>query len=338
MAKASVLMPCYNSADTLEEALASVIGQTFEDFEIVVVDDGSTDGTVEILRSWERRDARIVLVLGVHDGIVSALNRGLAACRAPYVVRMDADDRIHPDRIALQVSYLEAHHDVDVVSCKVKGFPDEGVREGFRLYMEWQNSLITNEDIRREMFVESPVPHPSATFRRKRIEQIGGYQDHGWAEDYDLWLRLYLEGVRFYKLPQILLEWREHPQRLTRTDPRYSLENFLRAKAYYLCRGPLIGRDALILWGAGMMGRRISKQLARQGAALVAFIDIDPRKIGRKLRGLPIEDSDEIPVMWRKYKQPALLAAVGARGARPLIRQRLESYGLVEGVDWWSVA
>jgi cellulose synthase/poly-beta-1,6-N-acetylglucosamine synthase-like glycosyltransferase len=176
------------------------------------------------------------------------------------------------------------------------------------------------------------------TFRKAVIEDLGGYRERGWAEDYDLWLRLYLQGARFAKIPQILLYWREYPERLTRSDGRYSLENFLRAKAYYLVRGPLAGREAVILWGAGMMGRRLSKQLQRQHAPLAAFIDIDPKKIGRTRRGLPILAPDDLLELWQRYSNPVLLAAVGARGARTLIRERLEGMGLREGQDWWGVA
>ena len=134
------------------------------------------------------------------------------------------------------------------------------------------------------------------------------------------------------------MEWRERPDRLTRTDGRYSLENFLRAKAYYLARGPLVGRDAVIVWGAGMMGRRLAKLLARQCVPLVAFVDIDPHKIGRTRRCLPIISPEELLAWWGRYTNPAVLAAVGARGARPLIRHRLNQMGLCEGVHWWGGA
>jgi glycosyltransferase involved in cell wall biosynthesis len=338
MPTVSILMPCYNAQDTLEQALNSLAVQTLGDFEIVAINDGSTDATGRILRAWAAKDERMHILEHGHAGIVIALNAGLAACRAPYVARMDADDFAYPERLARQVAYLEANPDVDLVSCQVEGFPQDSVRQGFRLYMEWLNALLSDADIRREIFVESPLPHPSVTFRRERVEKLGGYQDHGWAEDYDLWLRLYLDGARFAKLPQILLGWREHPERLTRVDARYSLENFLRAKAYYLARGPLAGRDAVIIWGAGMMGRRLSKQLARQSVPLVAFVDVDPKKISRTRRGLPILAPEGLPEWWGRYENPALLAAVGARGARPLIQAQLQACGLREGTDWWNAA
>ncbi len=338
MPKVSVLLPCYNAAETLDTALSSLARQTLADFEIIVVDDGSTDESPALLEAWSRREPRLRLIQQPHAGIIPALNAGLAACQAQIIARMDTDDRAHPERLARQVAFLEANRDIAVASCLVEAFPAGQVREGFQIYLSWLNSLVTDEDIRREIFVESPLVHPSVMFRKDWVIQAGGYQDRGWAEDYDLWLRLYLAGARFGKVPESLLDWREHPGRLTRTDGRYALENFLRAKAHYLVQGPLAGRDAVFIWGAGMMGRRLSKHLLREGAPLAAFLDIDPHKIGRTRRDRPILAPDELPDWWARYENPVLLAAVGARGARPLIRARLEQYRLREGADWWSAA
>ena len=334
----SVLMPCYNAAASLEEALDSLGCQTLSDYEIVAVEDGSTDATPQILFRRAAQEPRLRVISQPHAGIVTALDRGLEACRAEYVARMDSDDFSHPDRLERQAEFLQAQPEIAVVGCRVEGFPAEQVRQGNRIYIDWLNSLLSEADIRREIFIESPFAHPSVMFRKSVIVEAGGYQEHGWAEDYDLWLRLYTGGGRFAKLDEVLLGWREHPDRLTRQDSRYSLENFIRAKAYYLMRGPLLNRDAVILWGAGMIGRRLSKHLLRQGAQLTAFIDIDPAKIGRTRRGLPILDPGELPALWRRYANPVLLAAVGARGARQIIRQRLAGFGLQEGQDWWGVA
>jgi glycosyltransferase involved in cell wall biosynthesis len=338
MPKVSILMPCYNVAATVEATLQSIAVQTYGDFEAVCVDDGSTDATLKILARWAQEDSRFRFVPLEHQGIIPALNQGLETCRGEYIARMDADDLMHPERLTKQAAYLDDHPEVDLISSLVAGFPAGDLREGFRIYIDWLNSLVTNEDIHREMFVESPLCHPSVMFRREVMLEIGVYQERGWAEDYDLWLRMYLQGLSFEKLPEVLLEWREHSQRLTRTDSRYSVENFIRAKAYYLARGPMVERDAVIVWGAGMMGRRTSKHLQRENLPLVAFVDIDPKKIGRTLRSLPIVSPSDLMVWWGRYERPALLAAVGARGARQLIREQLIEFGLVEGEDWWGIA
>ena len=335
----SVLMPCRNAAATIGEALDSLAGQTFPDFEVVAVDDGSRDATAEILAARAAADPRIRILRRPHpDGIVAALNEGLAAGRAPLVARMDADDVADPERLARQAGFLDAHPEIALVASRVEAFPAEAVREGWTLYIDWMNGLLSDADIRREMFVESPLPHPAVMIRREWLDRLQGYRDAGWAEDYDLWLRLMHAGARFAKVPEVLLRWREHPGRLTRVDSRYSHENFLRAKAHHLARGPLHGCDALFVWGAGDIGPRIARHLEEEDIVPEAFIDIDPRKVGRTRRGRPVIAPDDLPSRLAAHARPAVLAAVGSRGARALIRARLAALGRIEGRDWWAVA
>jgi FlaA1/EpsC-like NDP-sugar epimerase len=116
------------------------------------------------------------------------------------------------------------------------------------------------------------------------------------------------------------------------------VENFLRAKAHYLAKGPARDRDAVFIWGAGMTGRRISKHLSREGLPLTAFIDVDPKKIGSTRRGKPIISQNDLLSLWKKYQNPILLTAVRARKARPLIRENLNKLNLIEGQDWWAAA
>ena len=125
----SVLMPCYNAAATLEETLQSIAAQSLADFEVVAVDDGSTDETAAILQRWEQQDARFRFLPLPHGGIIPAMNAGLQACRAELVARMDADDRMHPERLAAQVDFMAAHPEVDLVSSLVSGFPAGSLRE-----------------------------------------------------------------------------------------------------------------------------------------------------------------------------------------------------------------
>ncbi|HHH83162.1 MAG TPA: glycosyltransferase family 2 protein, partial [Chloroflexi bacterium] len=188
----SVLMPCYNAEDTVDKAVQSILQQSLERLELILVDDGSRDGTAAKLAEWASSDRRVRVIARSHEGILGALNAGLSHCQAPYVARMDADDIAHPERLARQVETLDAHPDLAVVGSLVEGFPQEDVREGFRIYLDWLNRLVTHDAIVREIFIESPLAHPSVCMRRRWLERVGGYQDHGWPEDYDLWLRLYL--------------------------------------------------------------------------------------------------------------------------------------------------
>lgn len=332
----SVLLPVHDSEPYLEGCIASLKRQTLQDYEVVAVDDGSTDGSAQILDFWAAGDKRVRVLHRPESGLVETLNAGLELCTAPFVARMDADDVSHPKRFELQLAEFEDLPWVGVVSCLVRHFPWSTVGEGYRTYERWFNSLLTPENIARERFVESPIPHPSAMVRREVYEKAGGYREESWAEDFDLWLRLFEAGVTFSKVEKYLYFWREHAERLTRVDGRYSVENFLRCKAKYLLSGPLAESERVVIWGAGQTGRRLSKHLLRDGAPIVAFVDIDPEKIGKTLRDKPIIDAEDLQTMMGPGA--VVLAAVGSRGARELIRRQLESIGLREGNDYWCVA
>ncbi len=332
----SVLLPVRNAAPWLGQCRASLERQCFRDFEVLAINDGSTDGSTEFLASWERDDPRVRVLSPGPVGLVAALDRGLEACRSEIVARMDADDIVHPAWLERCSARLADDRALGVVSCGVRFFPRAGVAGGYRRYEDWLNGLVDHEAMARERFVESPLPHPGTLFRRRIVLEVGGYREGPWPEDHELWLRLFEAGVRFAKVPGLLLFQREHGARLTRTDPRYESRAFLRIKTAYLLRGPLAGARPAVIWGAGPTGRRLAAALLEAGGAVEAFVDIDPRKIGRRVRGRPVVPPERVPVLAREGA--VLLAAVASRGARELIRERLAGMGLEEGVDWWAVA
>lgn len=334
----SILLPVHNAAPFLRQCLESLGRQTFNDFEVVAVDDGSTDDSADVLLRAASRDSRFRVFQDPHRGLVETLNQGLDRCCGEYVARMDADDIAHPRRLEIQIAALDAAGAPDIISSLVAHFPRPSLGEGFRIYEEWLNSLVNHDDIFRERFIESPLPHPSVMARRQDFSSVGGYRDMGWPEDYDLWLRLAASGKTFGKVPRVLYLWRQHDHRLTHTDSRYSVERFLTCKAHHLVEGPLAGAVPVIVWGAGQTGRRLSKHLKRFGASLQAFIDIDPRKVGKTLRGLPIHPPESLPELHSAADHTVVLAAVSSRGARALIRQQLTSLGLQEGHQFWCVA
>jgi glycosyltransferase involved in cell wall biosynthesis len=312
-------------------AIASLAQQTYRDFEIVLVDDGSRDNTVARARA-EAPNLRVLTPGRV--GLVAALETGRAACSGELIARMDADDLCTPDRLAEQVALLDARPDVDLVGCLVRCTAVGGLGEGYARYEAWLNRLTEPGPIARELFVESPLPHPSVLFRATAVEAVGGYCDRGWPEDYDLWLRLARAGSRFAKVNRVLLEWRDRPERHSRNHERYQPDAFLRCKAHYLARGPLAAEKRVVIWGAGRVGRRLSKYLLGEGVTTAAFVDIDPIKIGRTVRDAPVVEAGELA----RFRDHLLVAAVGSWGARELIRKRLRVMGWAEGADFWCAA
>lgn len=329
----SILMPVYNAAATLRAALQSVLAQSFKEWELVAVNDGSTDDSLEILDEAARKDRRIRILTGAHVGHVEALRSAATLAAGPLLARMDADDVMHPRRLVLQLTRLDSPPPVDVVATRVRVLGRTG--EGMRRYVDWQNRLLSHEDITRNLFVESPLAHPSVLMRRDKFERAGGYRDPGWPEDFDLWHRLRECGARFEKLPRTLLSWRDSERRLTRTHPMYSEKAFYQAKLHYFKRHPL-GRGPVIVWGAGALGRHWTRDLLRAGIEVPYVIDIDPRKVGRTIAG------GRVPVVsveaGLSQRAGVILGAVGSRGARDVIRERLVRERLVEGRDYLFVA
>jgi GT2 family glycosyltransferase len=328
----SILLPVRNEEQFLPVALDSLQRQTLTDWELVCVDDGSSDGTPDILADAARRDGRIRIVTRAGGGLVAALNAGLEECRAPLVARMDGDDISHPRRLEVQHAFMTAHPAVGLVASTFRHFPRHQVRMGMLAYEEWQNSLVSHAAITRDLFVESPFVHPGVMFRKAVVTAVGGYRETGWAEDYDLWLRLAAAGIRFARLPQTLFFWRERADRVTRTSPEYTAEAFRACKAHHLCQGFLRGRDQVILAGAGLEGRAWQRTLAREGVGVELWVDVDPKKIGRMLHGARVAGPDEVVPAGRK-----MLITVGTRGARELVRNWAHGAGFREGEDFICV-
>ena len=326
----SVLLPVRDGGAYLASAVTSVLTQTCDDLEVVLVDDGSTDGAIDALGI---ADPRLRIHRNPGRGLVSALNYAAYQARGHYLARMDADDVALPERLARQLELLESGSGIGIAGAQVEIIAEAGVGEGYRAYQQWVNGLCTPEAIGREIYVESPIPHPTAMLRRDLFRSLGGYRDVDWAEDYDLWLRAHLGGIRMAKPEGTLLRWRDHAARVTRGDPRYRLEAFTAGKAHYLARQTLRHRAAVI-WGACPTGARLHDALRDEGVEVSAFIDIDAKKVGGRKRGLPV-----LPPEAAADVAPALiLGAVGSRGARALIRERLESMHMTEGWDFLFTA
>ncbi|MEM7414529.1 MAG: glycosyltransferase [Gemmatimonadota bacterium] len=340
----SVLMPVRDAGEHLYEAMSSLVSQSLGNIEVVCVDDGSTDGSGARLDEWAARDARIRVEHQAARGIVSALERARALARAPLLARMDADDVAEPARLERQLRYLEEETELAGCGCHVRYFPASIVRDGARRYEAWLNSLVDAESVAEARFVECPLAHPTFMVWSDALDDVGGYADGPWPEDYDLVLRLFAGGHRLGVVPEVLHHWREHGERLSRTDARYAPDAFLACKVHHLRETLLPPGRPVIVWGAGPIGKRWSKALSRAGANVVAFVDVDPKKVGQTIHDAPVLDGSAWPeeamdALQRRSDEPPLhLAAVGQPGARERIRGVLESAGARPLRDFVEVA
>lgn len=223
----SILMPVYKTAPFLRESMESMLSQTFEDFELIVLDDCSPDNAEEILDTYP--DPRIVRYKGDNNvGLSNILNVGIAMARGKYIARMDSDDISLPNRLQVQVDYLESHPEIDLVSVGMQLF---GAKE--EIWIRERNP----EKIKIIALFHSPILHASSMWRRERFEENGlcFRQEMVPSEDYDLWTRAFVKGLLFTNLPDVLYKYRIHPaQATTRTDltaekDRQVQQNYLQA-------------------------------------------------------------------------------------------------------------
>jgi glycosyltransferase involved in cell wall biosynthesis len=320
----SVLVPVRDGEAYLDEALGSLAAQTHEHLEVIVVDDGSRDSSGDIAEDWARRDRRFRVVRQEPQGFVAASQRACAEARGAYVAAMGGDDVARTRRLELQLAALREER-LDACGGGVRYFPD--ATAGLRRYERWLNSLTTVERARHDLFVECPIGHPTLFARAGAIS----YRQVGWPEDYDLVLRLWAAGGRFRNVEEIVLDWRDHPARLARTDERYSLTAFARCRVHFLRRHVLHGRPAVV-WGSGPVGKLHARELLEAGVAVAAFVDVDERKIGRTIYGIPVLAHHDGP------RDGVVLGAVAGEAARARLRELAREQGRVEGDDFVVVA
>jgi glycosyltransferase involved in cell wall biosynthesis len=330
----SVLLPLRDAGVTLDACLESLAAQTMGDFEVVAVDHGSTDHTPALLRRWVDR---LPLRVHRHEGgsLLDALNEGLARCKGEYIARMDGDDLCLPQRLDEQSHWLDAHPETGLLGSRVELFGGAQLSEGYLAYERWVNGVQTPEQIARELFVECPLPHPTWMGRREVFERLGGYQDADLPEDYHFLLRCVDAGIGLAKHPQALLRWREHPDRHSRTHPRYKREAFFRLKARYLQRLLLRGGPCAV-WGAGDRGRMLIRSLKDEGADVrfcVGVPDGDAKQ-PTEAHGVEVIRPEDLPA---KLPGP-ILVCVGTPGIRPHIYAWMGQRELVEGRDWCFVS
>ena len=221
--RVSVILPAYNAARYLRAAVESVLHQTFTAFELIAVDDGSTDDTKLILKRFAARDPRVKLISRPNTGYVRALQDAIKVARGEYLARIDADDVAHPDRLTKQVQFLDANPTVSVVGSSYELIDDRG------RYLRTQEQPTDDAALQQLCLAgTTPICHPTALIRRRDYDAVGGYDSACCpAEDLDLWLRLGEVG-RLACLPDVLLKYRLHASSVSETRQREQMDAVVR--------------------------------------------------------------------------------------------------------------
>jgi glycosyltransferase involved in cell wall biosynthesis len=309
----SVLLPVRNGGAYLSAAVDSILRQSYSNIELIVVDDHSSDGAVEGLPA----DPKMRCVKNNGQGVSAAMATAMELAKGQFIARMDADDISEPSRLLTQLRYLQAKPDVGLCGAEVEIFSDDAeVGGGYRRYQSWINALHEPDEIAANIFVESPIPNPTVMFRREVYEQLGGFADPVWHEDYDLYLRAHFAGIRMGKPAGCLLRWRDHDLRSTRNQSRYLEKQLIACKAHYLAKHVLQGRAAVIC-GTGPVASALHDALVLEGAEVLAFVDVTPLQPGRSKRDKPVLAYDSV----KAGSDVFYLGALGMSSARQALQQ-----------------
>ena len=203
----SVVMSVYNAELYLEDAIESILNQTYKDFEFIIINDGSTDKSLEIIEKCRRQDKRIVLITRENKGLVASLNEGIRISKGEYIARMDADDMSLPTRLEEQVKFMDSNQ-LDICGTYVQLFNKS------KDLKVWEYPQIDN-DIKFTLMSFSTFAHPSVVIRKEVFKSLK-YEDYNYAEDYKLWTDIAKSDFKMGNLCRVLLRYRWHDEQLSK--------------------------------------------------------------------------------------------------------------------------
>ncbi len=324
----SILMPVYNTAPFLSECIESILAQSYKDWELIAIDDFSTDDSRSILESFRKIDSRIQWYANDEKGIVPALEKGFYMSRGEIVHRMDSDDIMLVKKLENLYSLLREKGPGSVATGKVKYFSTEWeVRRGFLDYASWINHQIDQDAIFEEVFMECPIASPAWMMYRKDLLSIGGITSGRYPEDYDLVFRMYEHGLKAHGCDSIVHLWRDWSHRASRTKEEYADQLFFDLKVYYFLKYKYRPDHRLIVWGAGRKGKKLYRTLHNM-VPHVEWVTQNENKIGHNIYGTILKDPEAA-----LSSDAQVIVAVSNPGGKSVIRDRLTHAGKVNNVD-----
>lgn len=279
----SILMPVKNAENYLNACIDSIIDQTISDWELIAVNDGSSDATGSILKQYEKQDKRIKSLENPGKGIIDALSSAYKISSGVYITRMDADDIMLSTKLQKLLA-LVVENPQTIATGKVAYFSDTQLGDGYTRYAEWLNELIDFRSHYAHIYKECVLPSPCWMMHKTVLESIGGFNSLQYPEDYDLCFKAYAKKIEIYGVDEVLHNWRDYPERTSRNDENYADNSFLQLKLKYFRQCDLDKKKVLILWGAGNRGKRMAKFLIDAGIQF-EWCTNNENKIGHNIYG-----------------------------------------------------
>ena len=286
----SILMPVKNSEKFLSLTIDSILDQTETNWELIAINDGSTDKSLDILNNFAEKDTRIKIFNNEYgSGIIPALKTAFKHSKGAFITRMDSDDLMISEKLEKMKNLLICHDKNTVITGLIKCFSDEAIKDGYRKYEDWLNNLIKNENCFSEIYKECVVQSSCWMVNREDLVRCETFDSNIYPEDYDLAFRFYKYGLKVRSYPRLLHYWRDHPDRVSRNNPEYADQQFFDLKLKYFFELEHDENKALVVWGTGSKGKKLVRKIQEQYNKPFRWIGNNPKKIGENIYGIKVE-------------------------------------------------
>jgi len=325
----SIVIPVRNGEKYLKECLDSIVNQTIINWELIIVNDNSTDATVAILNEYAKKESRIICLNNKGKGIIDALQTGYSKSTGNLITRMDADDIMTDNKLEVLSANLLKSGVGHLATGKVKYFAEE-LGDGYKNYEIWLNSLIKKGINYQEIYKECVIPSPCWMVFREDFDKTGGFKPNIYPEDYDLCFRFYKQKLKVIPENKTLHHWRDYSARTSRTDENYADNFFLDLKMNYFLELDYNPNRPLEVWGAGRKGKEIAKSLITKNIDF-HWVCNNKNKIGKDIYGKIMQAESEI----FSVENPQIIVAVGNLKEQNIIKKIVESKGLKPNLDYF---
>jgi len=325
----SILTPFKNTERFLDECLRSILQQTYTHWELLIIDDHSSDGSYNLVENFAKNDSRIKLLSNDGRGIIDALRLAYKQSSGQMITRMDSDDIMLPNKLEILVNNLKGYGKKHVAVGLVEYFNANGVGAGYKSYELWLNKLTKTGDNYNEIYKECVIPSPCWMIYREDLDACGAFNPNVYPEDYDLTFRFYKHGFKCIPCDKIIHKWRDYSTRTSRTHEHYVQNHFTTLKVQHFLDIDYNSSKTLVIWGAGTKGKLMANLFLERHIPFKWICD-NPNKIGKDIYGKELLNFDALATI----SNPQSLITVANKQAQKEIRVYLDNLNLKPFKDY----
>ncbi|HLV39001.1 glycosyltransferase family 2 protein [Xanthomarina sp.] len=326
----SILTPFKNTTEFLAECLESIQNQTYSHWELLIIDDGSTDKSYQLVTDFAEQDKRIKLFKNPGEGILPALQFALKKSTGTYITRMDSDDVMTSQKLEILLNNLLQHGKNHLATGLVSYFSEEGIGDGYKSYEAWLNTLTQTGSNYSEIYKECVIPSPCWMVHKDDLLVCEAFNPKDYPEDYDLAFRFYKHHLKVIPCDHVLHLWRDYSSRTSRTHEHYAENYFLKIKLRYFLELDRDPSRPLVVWGAGFKGKSVAKSLIERQVDFI-WICNNPKKIGKHIYNQELFGFNYL----EELKQYQCIVAVANKTSQQSIRNFFKRHNKVAMTDYF---